>query len=122
MNPSNRVTKKTTGIGTQIGMRWHEPTLKQIDAWRAKEPGRPSRTEAIRRLVEQALGFAAPRGVHSATGTAKASAMAREEMGRVPADKTAPAAEQERRKRRLLKGPKEFRQMRSDTGLSRGKS
>ena len=27
-----------------------------IDAWRAKQPGIPSRSEAIRRLVEKGLG------------------------------------------------------------------
>lgn len=29
--------------------------IEQIDAWRAKQPGVPSRSEAIRRLVEKAL-------------------------------------------------------------------
>jgi hypothetical protein len=47
---------RTTGIGTQIGMRWHEPDLHAIDEWRRKQPDLPSRAEAIRRLVEQALG------------------------------------------------------------------
>ncbi len=54
------VTKKPvgrppTGIGTQIGMRWQEPTLAAIDDWRRQQPDLPSRTEAIRRLVELGL-------------------------------------------------------------------
>jgi hypothetical protein len=46
---------KTTGAGTQIGMRWQAATLEAIDEWRRQQPDLPSRSEAIRRLVEQAL-------------------------------------------------------------------
>jgi hypothetical protein len=61
MKRSIRVTKKprgrpkTTGTGVQIGMRWQEPTLAKIDAWIAGQGGKFTRSEAIRRLVEQAL-------------------------------------------------------------------
>jgi metal-responsive CopG/Arc/MetJ family transcriptional regulator len=30
--------------------------LDRVDAWRVRQPGIPSRGEAIRRLVEQTLG------------------------------------------------------------------
>jgi len=50
-----RIGRPPTGIGTQIGMRWHESALAEIDAWRVGQPGLPSRTEAIRRLVELGL-------------------------------------------------------------------
>jgi hypothetical protein len=71
MPRSIRVTTKkrkrgrpvTTGKGTQIGMRWHEPLLGMIDAWAAAQDDDPSRTEAIRRLVE--------RGLASESGTSK---------------------------------------------------
>jgi hypothetical protein len=46
---------KTTGSGMQIGTRWHEPMLSEIDAWRAAQEDQPERGEAIRRLVAQAL-------------------------------------------------------------------
>jgi hypothetical protein len=65
MSRSITATKKSrgrpssTGIGTQIGMRWHEPELKAIDEWRREQPDLPSRTEAIRRLVE--TGLTAPK-------------------------------------------------------------
>ena len=60
MAKSNHVTKKSpgrpkTGIGTQIGMRWHEPDLKLIDNWRRQQADLPDRPQAIRRLVELAL-------------------------------------------------------------------
>jgi len=52
---TRRGRPKTTGSGTQIGMRWPEPLLKAIDAWRAKQEGKPERPQAIRRLVEIGL-------------------------------------------------------------------
>jgi hypothetical protein len=61
MAQSIRVTKKsrgrpkTTGPGTQIGMRWQADELAAIDAWRRKQDDLPSRTDAIRRLVELGL-------------------------------------------------------------------
>jgi hypothetical protein len=51
---------RTTGIGTQIGMRWHDPDLRAIDEWRRSQTDLPSRPEAIRRLVE--LGLASKGG------------------------------------------------------------
>jgi hypothetical protein len=44
----------TTGRGTQIGMRWQEPLLSEIDSWMESE-GIATRPEAIRRLVEIGL-------------------------------------------------------------------
>ena len=39
-----------------IGVRWRPSDLARLDAWIAKQPvPRPSRPEAIRRLVEKAL-------------------------------------------------------------------
>jgi hypothetical protein len=60
MAQSSRGTKKLrgrpkTGIGTQIGMRWQQLELVKIDDWRRRQPDLPSRTEAIRRLVDIAL-------------------------------------------------------------------
>jgi hypothetical protein len=45
----------TTGKGTQIGMRWHQPMLVAIDAWAERQPDKPDRSEAIRRLVQRGL-------------------------------------------------------------------
>jgi len=36
-------------------MRLDEATIKRIDDWRRAQPDLPSRAEAIRRLVDQAL-------------------------------------------------------------------
>lgn len=42
--------------GHMLRMRVSDAFLKPIDAWRAKQKDKPSRSEAIRRLVAQALG------------------------------------------------------------------
>lgn len=36
-------------------MRMDRPLLDRLDVWRGAAPGQPSRPEAIRRLVDQAL-------------------------------------------------------------------
>lgn len=46
---------KTTGSGVQIGMRWQQSTLDEVDAWSARQDDAPGRAEAIRRLVELGL-------------------------------------------------------------------
>lgn len=50
-----RIGRPPTGIGTQIGVRWQDPTIAAIDDWRRQQPDLPSRAEAIRRLVELGL-------------------------------------------------------------------
>ena len=46
---------KTTGQGVGIMVRGHDDFLRPLDAWIAKQKPRPSRPEAIRRLVELGL-------------------------------------------------------------------
>jgi hypothetical protein len=85
-----------------------------LDAWIARQPDpKPSRSEAIGRLIEQAL--AAPRAPQkrSERSATRAGEMAGQELDRIT-DKSLPVEERERRKRRLTKGPQEFRQMRGD--------
>ena len=50
-----KIGRPRTGIGTLIGLRWHEPALDAIDDWRRQQQDLPSRAEAIRRLVEIGL-------------------------------------------------------------------
>jgi hypothetical protein len=45
----------TTGKGTLLGFRWHEPLLSMIDDWAARQDDKPQRSEAIRCLVERGL-------------------------------------------------------------------
>lgn len=39
----------------RIDTRFQRPVLDQIDAWREDQPDKPSRPEAVRRLVEKGL-------------------------------------------------------------------
>ena len=78
----------------------------QIDRWRL-EQGAKTRSEAIQRLLGQALGT--DPGRHTSRKlAAKASDLAGRVIDRL-ADRSATGEEQAKRKRRLVKGPREFR-------------
>ncbi|MCA0405594.1 MAG: hypothetical protein LCH39_05530 [Proteobacteria bacterium] len=48
---------KPTGVGTMLGVRVHDPLLVSIDAWIEAQPNpKPSRPEAIRRILTAHLG------------------------------------------------------------------
>jgi hypothetical protein len=85
-----------------------------IDAWikKQKEPDL-TRPEAIRRLVELGLTVKARPKQGSRARADKANAMAADQLDHL-ANESATADEQASRKRRLLKGPEEFRDVRVD--------
>jgi hypothetical protein len=88
--------------------------LNKLDIWCAIQDDAPSRPEAIRRLLEGALANTPPKTAPGAQRTAaKASELAGSTIDRL-GDKSAPPHEQAKRKRRLVKGPSEFREMRDD--------
>lgn len=64
MTKSTRVITKTVPrkrapeTGTLIGVRLQPESLSRLDAWAAAQDDRPSRPEAVRRLIER--GLAAP--------------------------------------------------------------
>lgn len=87
--------------------------LKTVDEWRRKQVDLPPRSEAIRRLVERGLvSTAAPRQL-SKGAKRKAAEMAGREIDRL-GNKAATGEERARQKRRLIKGPQEFRDVRVD--------
>jgi len=83
----------------------------RLDRWRGGLAGSPGRPEAIRRLLEQGL----PGRTHARArgGAHKASELAAKTIEGL-ADKSRPASEHARAKRRLIHGPKEFRDIRAD--------
>ena len=94
--------------------------LKSIDAWIKTQPApRPSRPDAIRRLVEQALAGTQRPQKRSKEAASKAQQMAGQELDRL-GDASLSADEREKRKRRLTKGPGEFRDMRDDLPKPKG--
>jgi hypothetical protein len=83
----------------------------RLDKWRKGLADRPGRPEAIRRLLEERLP--GPARVQSHGGAHKASELAAKTIDGL-ADKSRPASEHARGKRRLIHGPKEFRDVRAD--------
>ena len=104
--------------GTLIGLRLEPATLARVDRWAASQQDHPSRPEAIRRLVELALGIAQRAGVRTKKA-AKAAEMASEEIDRL-GDFSATNEERQLRKRRLIKGPKEFLDLRRNRPKANG--
>jgi len=106
--------RPATGHDPVTAIRLSTTMRKEVDAWAAGQTDRPGRSEAIRRLVAlglESLPLARP---HRKKKTAaKASEMAGSMIDWL-SDKSAPAEERAKRKRRLVKGPEEFREIRSD--------
>ena len=83
---------------------------KRVNAWAAKQSDRPARPKAIVRFVR--LGLETTHQTQSvANRAAKASEMAAREIDRL-IDPSATDEERQLRKRRLIKGPKEFTSIR----------
>src|SRR6516162_9244405 len=102
--------RRTTGHDAVATIRLSSELRESVDAWAAKQSGKPARAEAILRLVE--LGLETTRRRESAPNrAAKASEMAAQEIDRI-SDPSATKEERQLRKRRLIKGPKEFRDIR----------
>ena len=104
--------RPATGREPVTAIRLSSDLRRRLDAWAAQQQGEPGRSEAIRRLVEMALAAASPMPTPQKTA-ARASRLAGEAIDRL-VDKSAPPAEQAQRKRRLIKGPPEFRDIRAD--------
>jgi metal-responsive CopG/Arc/MetJ family transcriptional regulator len=83
-----------------------------IDRWAEKEKVR-SRSEAIRHLVELALASARPAGRRDPQSVSKASDMATEQVKKM-INPLLSEEEKRTRRRTLIRGPREFREMRGD--------
>ena len=123
VNARVKVTQKrkpgrpATGRDPTTSIRFPADLIVRIEAWGA--PKGIGRSAAIRRLVEQALEGIRPKAPRHAASDKSASDMAGHEIDKL-ADVGATNEEQASRKRRLLKGPKEFREMRANKA-SKGK-
>ena len=118
------ITKKETrATRHRPGPRDGDPAFRRHQEARrllGRKAGRQARrSEAIRRLVEAALATTGPAPKRSRKAAAKAAGMAGEMIDRL-ADKSASPEEQAKRKRRLMKGPPEFREMRGDLPKPKG--
>jgi hypothetical protein len=108
----SRRGRPSTGYDPVTAIRLSAEIRSAIDAWSKRQVDTPGRSEAIRRLIELGLAVKVS-GKKNATQRSRASDMAGSELDK-QVDKTASAEDQATRKRRLLKGPQEFRDVRVD--------
>jgi hypothetical protein len=143
--------KKKGGVHPVTAVRLSPGLGSAVDQWASRQDDKPSRSEAIRRLVELGLAVktkARPTGRLSAALVADLAAEAIDSLGpevKAPArpvgkpgrrlraqqlatkaiekiiDPAAPPEERTERKRRLTKGPSEFRAVRVDQPKAKGK-
>jgi hypothetical protein len=92
--------------------------IDAIEKWRGEQRPVPDLSEAIRRLIDSGLGSTQRAGVRSKKA-AKASELAGREIDRL-ADPEATEEERQLRKRRLIKGPTEFRDIRRNRPKAKG--
>jgi Arc/MetJ-type ribon-helix-helix transcriptional regulator len=122
MKASLRANRKkrgrpATGQDPVSAIRLSVELTRAIDRWAARNKA-ASRSEAIRELVEMGLAGGQPTGRRRAKTAARASDMAGRQIDKI-GDPSASAKERQDRKRRLLKGPSEFRDMRGDQPKSK---
>jgi septal ring factor EnvC (AmiA/AmiB activator) len=93
--------------------------LKKVDEWRRKQRDHPSRAVAIRRLAERGLASSITPRRRSKESRRKAAEMADREIEHL-GDQAANNEERARRKRQLIQGPREFRDIRADWRKNKG--
>ena len=118
--PKKKRGPPPTGKGIQVGERWHPSELAAIDAWIASSRDKTlTRAHAIRRLV--ALGLrvkSESRGKSEDTKGRRDTKQRARELAVDAIDEISDTAAtpeaQASRKRRLVKGPEEFQNIRRD--------
>ena len=90
-----------------------------MDQWRRAQEGDVSRPTAIRELAELGLSGTQPPKARSPKARSRAEELASTELDKLT-DPSAPDEERKQRKRQLLKGPREFRDMRDEVRKSKG--
>jgi hypothetical protein len=110
--------RPATGRDPVSAIRLSPELIATIDKWAARNDA-SSRSEAIRRLVEIGLAEAPPVKRRSPTAASEASDMAGRQIDKI-GDPSATDEERQQRKRRLLKGPREFRDIRRNLPRPKG--
>lgn len=95
-------------------------SLKALDEWRRRQSNLPSRQVALRLLVERSLADSTTSTARQPGkgGRRKAAEMASREIDRLD-DQSVTKDERSRRKHRLIKGPREFRDIRAGRGKNK---
>ena len=122
MKKSIPVNKKSRGRPKKVGGVYPVSAVRlppdlgaAVDKWAERQDDQPTRSEAIRRLVELGLAGRKTAGPPSAKKAERAKQLAGKAIDGL-VDPAVPTDEAANRKRRLLKGPEEFREVRVDSG------
>jgi hypothetical protein len=108
------VGRPATGVTPMMGFRAVPVLRAAIVRWAENQPDMPTLSEATRRLVELGLAAKAPARPASKPGRQlRAQELATKEIDKI-GDPSMPPEEHARRRRRLTKGPEEFREVRVD--------
>jgi len=106
-----------------ISVRPSRELLERLDRWIATQENAVSRSEAVLRLAEMGLNNAgvSSKAEEPSRGAEQAAGMAGDMIDHL-ADRSATREDREQRKRRLVKGPSEFREIRKQHGDARRKT
>jgi hypothetical protein len=117
----NKGGRPATGREPVRTMRLSDEFIAKVDAWAGTQDDQPGRTEAIRRLVELGLTIETTTKPVSKPGRRlRAQELATNAIEKM-IDPSAPPEERAQRRRRLTKGPTEFRENRVDQPKAKGK-
>jgi hypothetical protein len=112
--------RPATGHDPSVSTRFPNDVMTEIVAWAAKQQDNPPRSEAIRRLVELGLTVkVSVKPVSKPARSARAAELASKAIDGM-IDPSAPPEERAQRRRRLTKGPSEFRKDRVDLPKAKG--
>jgi hypothetical protein len=103
--------RPATGQDPVMALRLSPKLKSKVRAWANRREDKPSLSEAIRQLLEKALAGTNALRQRSKGSRRKATDMAARQIDRL-GDQSATGEQRASRKRRLLSGPKEFRDMR----------
>ena len=127
MAKSNKVVPKkgrgrpATGRDPVTAIRLSKELRETVDKWADKQDDQPGRSEAIRRLVELGLTVGSKPKQTTAATADRAKELASQAINGLTA--AAPNNDEKNsRKRRLIRGPEEFREVRVDRPKSKSKN
>jgi hypothetical protein len=119
VTPKKRRGRPATGRDPHVTSRMPPGLLAEVEAWATAND--TTRSEAIRRLVELGLTVKTPARPASKPGRRlRARELAATAIEKI-IDPAAAPEEQAQRRRRLTKGPPEFREARVDQPRAKGK-
>jgi Arc/MetJ-type ribon-helix-helix transcriptional regulator len=118
VHPKKRRGRPATGKDPLVSARLPQALIDQIEQWSAS--AEVTRSEAIRRLVELGLTVKTPaRHMSKPARAARAVELAANAIDKI-GDPAAHPEEHAQRRRRLTKGPEEFREVRVDRPKAKG--